>query len=136
MPDTHVLQASAIPYRSSGDTVEVLLITTTRGTRWIFPKGVIEVGQSAAECAVSETEEEAGVTGKVALDCLTIYEYRKWGSVCRVSVYPLEVTHTFDIWPERDQRVRQWVPIDVAHSMLSDEGPREALALFGMRFRP
>ena len=54
-------QASAVPFRRRGDELELCLITSSAG-RWIFPKGVIDPGQSPAEAALAERQlEELGV---------------------------------------------------------------------------
>lgn len=135
MPPLRLFQASSIPYRGIDSTLEVLLITSTGGRRWILPKGIIEIGQTPRQCALAETEEEAGVTGTVAAEPVAEYEYRKWGGLCHVRVYPLEVTHSFDIWPERAIRERRWVPADDAEALLSGPGPQHALRAFLLSMR-
>ncbi|HKB10818.1 MAG TPA: NUDIX domain-containing protein, partial [Vicinamibacterales bacterium] len=61
-----VLQAGAIVFRKEGDRLTVLLVRSKKNpTIFVFPKGHIEDGESAAETAIRETWEEAGVTGKL-----------------------------------------------------------------------
>lgn len=56
-------------HRSAGGLVvegdRILLISTQDGRRWQLPKGHIEPGESAAQAAVREVQEETGVTGRV-----------------------------------------------------------------------
>ena len=60
-----VRQAGAIVVRFDGDEPRLLLVTAKRNPKtWIFPKGHIEDGETAAEAAVREAREEAGVVGK------------------------------------------------------------------------
>ncbi len=57
-------RAAAICYRRSGDRLEFLLVRTNDGRRWTFPKGRLEPGEQAAEAALREALEEAGVQGR------------------------------------------------------------------------
>lgn len=102
-------QAAAIPYRYRRGRVEVALITSSAGRRWIVPKGTIESGESAAECAVREAVEEAGVVGLLTDDFLGRYRYPKNGLRCSVAVYGLRVSEALDRWPEDGLRKRVWV---------------------------
>jgi 8-oxo-dGTP pyrophosphatase MutT (NUDIX family) len=61
-------QAVAICYRlvrGSSETVEILLVRTSNGKRWIFPKGRIARGESTAAAAAREAREEAGIEGSL-----------------------------------------------------------------------
>ena len=60
-----VRQAGAIVFRFDDDEPRLLLVTARRNPKsWIFPKGWIEDGETAAEAAVREAREEAGVVGR------------------------------------------------------------------------
>ena len=59
-------QAAVIPYRIRKDRVEVALVTTFRGKRWILPKGSVDEGELPRDAAIREAEEEAGLLGVVA----------------------------------------------------------------------
>jgi len=67
--------AAAICYRydKEGD-IEFLLIRTSDGNRWTFPKGKIEKGETPYEAAAREAKEEAGVIGKV--ESVPVAHYR------------------------------------------------------------
>ena len=107
-------QSGVIPYQVEQDKVEVLLITSRRRGRWIIPKGVIEPGMSAAESAAQEAYEEAGVRGDVSPIPLGEYEYDKWGGVCTVKVFTMEVQLVLETWPESDTRQRRWMSVELA----------------------
>ena len=57
-------QVAAVCYRMRKRGVEFLLVQTRSG-RWIFPKGGVEPGLSAAQSAALEAFEEAGVHGRM-----------------------------------------------------------------------
>jgi 8-oxo-dGTP pyrophosphatase MutT (NUDIX family) len=64
-----VAQAGGIVFRVHGPGtggISVLLVSSKKEPgHWIFPKGHVERGETAAEAALRETEEEAGVTGEL-----------------------------------------------------------------------
>jgi phosphohistidine phosphatase len=58
-------QSAVIPYRRGPSGLEVLLVTSRKGTRWVLPKGVVEPDLSPAASAAKEALEEAGVRGPI-----------------------------------------------------------------------
>ena len=59
-----IRQGGAITVRETAKGTEVLLVRAKRDPRqWIFPKGHQEKGETLAETAVRELEEEGGVVG-------------------------------------------------------------------------
>ena len=68
--------AAAVPVRRrTGGELEFLVVRTSHGDRWTFPKGRVERGESMAEAAAREAREEAGVTGTVGAEPLGVYRY-------------------------------------------------------------
>ncbi len=118
-------QVAALPYRIGDDgQVEILLITTRRTKRYIFPKGWRMKGRSDPEAAAQEAKEEAGVLGTISKHPIGHYFYWKELSrmsiQIRVSVYALVVSEQLWQWPEQDERTRIWVHPDRAAVMISD----------------
>ena len=62
---TRIRQACVIPFHRQAKDVEFCLITSLRKRRWIFPKGIIEIGETGEETVLKEALEEAGLRGKV-----------------------------------------------------------------------
>lgn len=60
-----VPEAGAVAFRKNENYVEFLVVRSKKDpSKWIFPKGHIEPGESAESAATRELEEEAGVNGK------------------------------------------------------------------------
>jgi phosphohistidine phosphatase len=104
-----IKQASALPFRKTDDKLEILIITSRSKKRWIIPKGIIEQGDSDINTALKEAQEEAGINGNIGVKNIGKYSYKKWGGICKVIVYPMEVTEILDNWPEMTIRSRMWV---------------------------
>ncbi len=61
--------------RRDAGGLEFLLVRTTQGERWTFPKGGIERGETPPAAAAREAAEEAGVAGTIAPAPLGVYRY-------------------------------------------------------------
>ena len=122
LPDWIYRQSAVLPYRREADDVQVLLVTSRKGKRWVLPKGIVEPGLTAAESAAKEAREEAGVQGTVTKDSLGKYRYKKWGGTCRVEVYPMEVTGEVNDWPESETRKRNGCPSPTRQNACRQEG--------------
>ena len=67
---------------------ELLLLKRKDNSRWAVPGGLLEVGEVAAEGALRELWEEAGLRGRV-VRLLGIFDAQKWGS--RLDVHALHI---------------------------------------------
>ncbi|MCP4328398.1 MAG: NUDIX domain-containing protein [Alphaproteobacteria bacterium] len=114
LPDWIYRQSAVLPYRQGAKGLEVLLVTSRKGSCWVLPKGIVEPGLTAAESAVKEAREEAGVDGPVGTEDFGRYRYKKWGGTCTVEVFPMEVRSEMDDWPESDMRQREWMTVSEA----------------------
>ena len=101
-------QAAALPFRYKNDDLQIMLITSRKNRKWIIPKGLMEEGLTKYELAIKEAYEEAGIAGQVTTQSLGVYQYEKWGGICKVSVFSLQVDKILDQWPEDDFRDRKW----------------------------
>jgi 8-oxo-dGTP pyrophosphatase MutT (NUDIX family) len=114
--------------------VEVLMITSRRRARWIIPKGVIDLGSTAEESACREAYEEAGIQGDISSAPIGEYQYSKWGGICTVKVFTLEVQTLLETWPEASIRQRQWLSIEEAADAVEEpELQRLILKLSGLK---
>jgi len=116
-------QAAAIPFRHRDGAVEICLITTVKAGRWTVPKGFIEPGETAAETAVKEAREEAGVHGRVVGGPVGYYDITKQGGRYRVAVYLMHVDRVEDAWEEQAFRQRRWTSVRRAEKLLAGRPP-------------
>lgn len=112
-------QAGAVPYRLRGECIEFCLITSLKKKRWIFPKGIVDPGETPQETALKEALEEAGLRGRIVGEPLGSYRDTKWGTPLDVTVWLMEVDHCDDHWHEHDLRERRWVEPALVAEMVS-----------------
>ena len=109
-PAYYYTQSSVIPYRMRNGNPEILVILSSQKKHFVVPKGIKDPGLSPQDSAAKEAWEEAGVEGEVKDPALGCYRYEKWGSICTVDVYAMEVTA---VVPEHEwqesHRGREWV---------------------------
>jgi 8-oxo-dGTP pyrophosphatase MutT (NUDIX family) len=105
----------------------ICLVSSRGGKRWVVPKGCLEPGKTAAEIALQEAWEEAGLVGVLQPEPVGSYLYEKAGFTCHVTVFLMSVTDTADRWPEQDFRQRSWLTAKQALLRLDDAGLRELI---------
>ena len=124
-------QVGALPVRGSPGSYQVLLITSRESGRWVIPKGWPMKGKKDHDAAAQEAFEEAGVSGKIHKRPLGAYTYEKrrddGADPVRVMVYLLEVQAEKRRWPEREQRQRQWMAVDLAAHLVEEPGLADIL---------
>ena len=112
-------QACAVPYRQSKTQIEFCLITSSEG-RWIFPKGVVDPGETFDETALKEALEEAGLHGRIQGEPLGCYPIAKNGGSQTVIALLMEVLRSDKTWKEADMRSRRWVTPSAAETMICE----------------
>lgn len=121
VPEHFYTQSAVLPYRILDGRVEILLVSSRRKKRWVLPKGVVEPGLSAVDSAVKEAWEEAGLEGLAAPQTVGTYRYEKWGGVCTVQVFPLQVERLSESWPESTRDRRWFAPQEAARRVQEPE---------------
>ena len=112
-----VREAGAVAVRYADGQPRVLLVRARRDPReWIFPKGHIEHGETAAEAAVRELDEEAGVGGDVIRSLGTL-EFESGGE--EISAEYFLVRARAETREPREGRDRHWCTIEEARGLLS-----------------
>ena len=111
-------QAAVIPYRVHEERVEIALVTSQSGKRWVMPKGSLDDGEDAIDAAVRETEEEAGLIGELVQRPIGRYRYTKQNDWYHVEVYLMRVTVVLDSWVEAEYRHRRFMPVEHALTLL------------------
>ena len=92
-------QIGALPliFRANGE-VEICLITSRGGKRWIIPKGNPMRGVAAHDVAAIEAREEAGVVGVAQAKSIGMFTLRGRRKKRKVVVYPLIVDRQLLVW--------------------------------------
>ena len=118
------LQVAAVCYRKRGDSFEFLLVKTTGGDRWIFPKGATARRLSHSQAAEREAFEEAGAVGAIEPEHFHLYLQPKGDSRLRnrieefvVKAFLLQVSQTQT--PQEQDRNPTWFSADDARSALT-----------------
>jgi phosphohistidine phosphatase len=120
MPRVHH-QAAVVPYRIRKERIEVALVTTSCGKKWIVPKGSVDEGELPRAAAIREAEEEAGLRGVVTRKPIGRYHHVKGRGRRRVDVYLMRVTNVLEHWLEDSVRRRRWMRIPDAADCLRRE---------------
>lgn len=119
------LQVAALPWRTTEDGIEIMLVTSRDTGRWLLPKGWVEAGEEFGDAAAREAKEEAGISGSISRMEAGRYYYAKVRTKaddipCEVLVYPLEVDKVADKWKEKRQRKRKWFTPENAADAVSE----------------
>lgn len=102
---------------TASDTLEVLLVTSSSGKNWVFPKGGVELNMSERASAEKEVREEAGIIG-IAGSKLSTYRYFKHGIMNQVTMYAMEMGTKAAVWDEQHKRLRKWFTVEQALELL------------------
>jgi 8-oxo-dGTP diphosphatase len=101
----------------------ILLVRKPR-CRWTLPGGKVEAGETHADAAMRELEEETGLTAE---DVLYLMELRS-GST-RHHVYEASVVNLDQVRPQNEIIDYMWHPLDAMHNLkVSDATLRIAKA--------
>lgn len=109
-------KSAIVPYRHVDGKIEVLLIRNNTNTKWIIPKGTIEVPLASHISATNEAYEEAGVLGTTHPIIIgKYYRNNQW-----IPAYILEVNLELKDYEEQGKRNRQWINPDEIETYVSD----------------
>lgn len=132
-------QVAALVWRKAGPEPEILLVTSRISGHWLLPKGWPMERKSAAESALQEAFEEAGVWGGCDDHPVGSYGYQKMLSGgaaihCTVDVFAVEAVGVLTHWPEGEQRRREWVTLSEAAARVMEPDLAEFLRRCDDRF--
>ena len=128
-----VLQAGGLVVRRAGDVHELLIVSSRRDpSMWVLPKGHIEPGETAAQAALREVREEAGVDGDLVAP-LGDVTFDQYGREARVSFFLIRYRE--DVPSNGEGRRIRWCTYDEAMSLIPFEATR-GIVRRGRRFFP
>lgn len=148
-----------VVYKKEQNNVFVLLISSSKGTKWVLPKGKSilrcpsssdpiggwETDESASDCAIRETFEEAGIHASIDSTLCTFLDDRKRRNqnhkkgrekdkYAKSDTPQEETNHNgthftwfsgtanlqCETWPEMEWRQRRWMEVDQALSLFRE----------------
>lgn len=135
-PNIEFNQSCVIPYRISDGVIELLLITSIKKQRWIFPKGYIEFNLTAFESAKKEAYEEAGVIGENETVELGAFELKKKTQTSYVKIFSMEVTKELKDYPEKNLRKRKWFAVKEALDNIDNDDVKNFVHKLEAKIKP
>lgn len=117
-----------VPYLRSPEGVKIVLCTSPRRDRWIFPKGQNKPELSLRDVALMEAAEEAGLIGEVTGDPI-LCTYAKGGNPVDLILFPMEVKSMLKTWQEADSRDRALFGLDELRGQAAMAGLRPGLEM-------
>ncbi|MGO1266073.1 MAG: NUDIX hydrolase [Microbacterium gubbeenense] len=131
---TRVLAAGGVVWRREADELQLLLVHRKKFRDVSFPKGKLDPGETFAEAAVREIEEETGIRSALG-PSLGVVTYHlpsgreKVVEYWSVGASPEQIAaSTFT--PNKEIEALEWVALDDARDRLSYPVDREVLAAF------
>lgn len=117
-------QLGIVPYTFIDRKLHLLLITSSSGNRWLFPKGRQEPDMTPHEVALMEAVEEAGVLGTLRQDLRTRCQMADGR---HLQLYAMKISKLLKSWPEEHVRRRRLFPFSDALEMIADPGLAKAV---------
>ena len=117
-------QIAALPlFIKPNGAVDICLVTSRGGGRWIIPKGNPIRGLAPHEVAAREALEEAGLVGHVGKRCIGTFKFGRIRNgrnmTCMVDVYALRVEKQMQAWTEMHERSVLRCNVKTALSLVS-----------------
>ena len=125
--DSELHQIGALPFfMNPNGGVDVCLVTSRGGGRWIIPKGNPIHGLAPHEVAAREAFEEAGLIGRIERHCIGTFKFNRhrggYENTCSIDVYALEVERQLPAWEEKGQRSVLRCNVKTALSLVCSQG--------------
>ena len=129
---SEICQIGVLPYLMKQGKLQVLLVTSSSGNRWIIPKGHQEPDMTSHEVAMMEAVEEGGVLGTL---------HQELHLRCQMSngrflqLYAMKISKLLNSWPEEHLRVRRLVPLMEALRLIDDPEMKRAVKLLAVKLK-
>ena len=122
-PEIEVWAGGGVVWRRVDGRLELLLVHRDRYDDWSFPKGKIDAGETLAECALREIEEETGLRCRPSkrLDLVTYPDARVRA---KGVAYWLMTVESGEFVPNDEVDACGWFDLESSRAVLTQ--PRDA----------
>jgi 8-oxo-dGTP pyrophosphatase MutT (NUDIX family) len=131
--ENEVRAAGGVVWRRDAEdgSVQILVVHRPRYDDWSLPKGKVDPGESDADCALREVEEETGLACRLGAELpSTSYRDNK-GRPKTVRYWAMEpVTADGGFTPNAEIDEIRWLPVAGAVKLLSYEHDRPVVQAF------
>lgn len=107
--------AGGVVYKKKGNTFEILVCQHSQHHGWVFPKGLIDEGETKEKAAIREVEEEVGAVGKI-IEALkpVVFWYQMDGIKRKKTVYYFLMEYISGDITKHDWEMEniEWLPIE------------------------
>ncbi len=125
-------QVGVLPYVIKQGKIQVLLVTSSSGNRWIIPKGHQESEMTPHEVAMMEAVEEGGVLGTLRNDLHLRYQMSNGRFL---QLYAMKISKLLNTWPEEHLRLRRLVSLQEALTLIDDSEMSRAIKQLAMELK-
>jgi 8-oxo-dGTP pyrophosphatase MutT (NUDIX family) len=119
-----------ITRKNEHDETEVLLVHRSHREDWTFPKGKLEPGESAEECALREVEEETGLRCRLGRELPRTSHIDHKGRLKIVRYWTMQPI-AGSARPQNEIDAIRWTPLPAAVDLLTYERDRALLTELG-----
>jgi len=123
--------AGALLWRETSElTIEVALIHRPRYDDWSLPKGKIEIGETALQCAYREVLEETGMRASFTRELGSV-EYEESGQQKRVKYWAAHCAlNKSEFIPNEEVDQIQWLAASDAHQLATHDSDKSVIETF------
>jgi 8-oxo-dGTP diphosphatase len=130
--NNHVRAAGGVVWRPADQAGrQILVVHRPRYDDWSLPKGKCDPGESDADCALREVEEETGYTCRLGPELPSTHYHDNKGRPKTVRYWAMEpVAGDGNFTPNAEIDEIRWLPVDEAVKLLSYDHDRPVVHAF------